>query len=123
MTAAAVFSAIAGGADGELGARDVIVYGGRDANRGQAEPVQLQRTGEAPSASDHDESLCARATYEFYRPLLAYLALLELRRAARAEDGSTLLHIAPELGAVDGPDLASQQPVISLRDSQNLPVP
>ena len=65
-------------ADGEIGAWDIVVYGGGDPHRGQAEFVERQPAGEAPSASDHDEPLGSRVAQYLHRPLFALLFLLEV---------------------------------------------
>ena len=72
----AVFSAVS--TPMEIGAWDIVVYGGGDAHRGQAEFVERQPAGEAPSASDHDEPLGSRVAQYLHRPLFALLFLLEV---------------------------------------------
>ena len=108
-------------ADGDVGAVDVVVDGGRHARHGHAVLlVQCQRTAEAAVPADHDEAVDA------VRPqpqgsLGAALRLVELVAAGRAQDGAATLDDVRHAAHAELLDVVVDQPLeaaVDARDAQ-----
>jgi hypothetical protein len=106
-------------ADGEVGADEVVVDGGRDAHDGEAELVQRRGAALAAVAADDDEAVDA-AGLEVQQRLVLHLARLELGAARAAEDGARALDDAADVAQAEGDDVVGDEARVAALDAEGL---